>query len=53
MARVGDKRGACRIFVWKRVRKKQFEIIKPDIKMTLKWILKINLWEGVDWIHLV
>jgi hypothetical protein len=33
---------------WGRNRLKE---INPDIKMTLKWVIKITVWEGVDWIR--
>lgn len=28
------------------------KVTNPDIKITLKWILKITVWEGLDWIYM-
>ena len=52
MACMGDRAGACRIFVGRPEGKSHLEGIELDRRIILKWIFKKCV-GGMDWIDLV
>jgi hypothetical protein len=51
VARMGEKRNAYRILVWKARRKERDHLEDQDVDglTILKWILEIE-WDGMDWV---
>jgi hypothetical protein len=51
-ARKGEKRNACRMLAGKREGKRSMEGKDVSGWITLRWVLEIIGWGGIDWIDL-
>ena len=51
MARMGDRRGACRVLVGRPKGKRPFGRPRPNGRIIFKWFFK--MWDGKAWTELL